>query len=263
MVIGPRPKELYEDYFFLLTNLDQEMYTGEELAKMYAMRGKAEKHQGEIKELMNQVMLSSTERPKEHYRGYKIIREQEPETVEEREVRRENAVRLLSVLYAYQLMHIGRCLQHSPAPEMMPNEESVPVTSDTEVDLDTSLKTNLETMVDDAQNTDDRIEVAPNTETKPVVSATEVHLDASLKVSKETMVDDTQNMDGSTEVDSKTKHTPYMQTNTFRLHLLKVGATIARHSRYVTFSIALSAEQLRIRFWDYLMRLRWHRLRDI
>ena len=113
MVIRPRPAELYEDYFFLLTNLDAETYSGEALAKMYAMRGKAEKHQGEIKELINQVMLSSTERPKEHYRGHKIIREQEPETVEEREVRRENAVRLLSALYAYQIMHIGRCLHRT------------------------------------------------------------------------------------------------------------------------------------------------------
>ncbi len=101
MVIRPRPAELYEDYFFLLTNLDAEIYSGEALAKMYAMRGKAEKHQGKIKPLINQVMLSPTERPKEHYRGNKIIREQEPETKEEREVRRENAVRLLSVLYAY------------------------------------------------------------------------------------------------------------------------------------------------------------------
>ncbi len=98
LVIQPRPNELYEDYFFLLTNLDQEMDTGEELAKMYAMR---ETHQGEIKELINQVMLSSAERPKQPYRGHQIIRE--PETVEEREVRRENAVRLLSVLYAYQI----------------------------------------------------------------------------------------------------------------------------------------------------------------
>ncbi len=63
MVVRPRPVELDEDDFFLLTNLDEEMYSGQELAKMYAMRGKAEKHQGEIKELINQVMLSSTERP--------------------------------------------------------------------------------------------------------------------------------------------------------------------------------------------------------
>ncbi len=223
MVIRPRPAELYEDYFFLLTNLDAETYSGEALAKMYAMRGKAEKHQGEIKELINQVMLSSTERPKEHYRGHKIIREQEPETVEEREVRRENAVRLLSVLYAYQIMHIGRCLQHSSAPEVVPNVERSPVTSDTEVHQDTSLKISTETM----------------------------------------MVDDTQNTDASTEVDSKLKHTPHMQITTFRLHLLKVGATLARHSRYVTFSIALSAEQLWIRFWDHLLRLRWHCLPDI
>ena len=263
MIVRPRPVELYEDYFFLLTNLDQEMYTGEELAKMYAMRGKAEKHQGEIKELMSQVMLSSTERPKEHYRGHKIIREQEPETVEETEVRSENTVRLLSVLYAYQMMHIGRCLQHSPAPEMIPNEERIPVISDTEVDLDTSLKTSIETRVDDAQNTDDRIVVVPSTEIKPVASATDADLDASLKINTETMVDDTQDMDDRTQVDSKPKHTPYMQTNTFRLHLLKVGATIARHSRYVTFSIALSAEQLWICFWDHLLRLRWHCLPDI
>ena len=263
MVIRPRPDELYEDYFFLLTNLDSETYSGEALAKMYAMRGKAEKHQGEIKALINQVMLSSTERPKEHYRGRKIIREQEPETEEEREVRRENAVRLLSVLYAYQIMHIGRCLQHSPAPEMMPNEERVPVTSDTEVHLDSSLKINTETMVDDAQNTDDRIEVAPSTETKLVTSATDADLDGSLKINTETKVDDARNMDDSTEVDSKPKPTPHMQVHTFRLHLLKVGATIARHSRYVTFSIALSAEQLWIRFWDHLQRLRWHCLPDI
>ena len=112
MVIRPRPAELYEDYFFLLTNLDAETCSGEVLAKMYAMRGKAEKHQGKIKALINQVMLSPTERPKEHYRGNKIIREQEPETKEEREVHRENAVRLLSVLYAYQIMDAFSIVLH-------------------------------------------------------------------------------------------------------------------------------------------------------
>ena len=215
---------------------------------MYAMRGKAEKHQGKIKALINQVMLSPTERPKEHYRGHKIIREQEPETKEEGEVRRENAVRLLSVLYAYQIMHIGRCLQHSPAPEMIPNEESIPVISDTEVDLDTSLKTNIETMVDDAQNMDDSVEVALTIEIEPVKSKIETDLDAFLKTNMQTMIEGAQNMDHSVKVDSNPKHTPYMQTSTFRLHLLKVGATIALHSRYVTFSIALSAEQLWICF---------------
>ncbi len=60
-------------------------------------------------ELIHQVMLSSAERPKQHYRGNPIIRE----TVEEREVRRENAVRLLSVLYAYQILQIGRCLHRT------------------------------------------------------------------------------------------------------------------------------------------------------
>ena len=207
MVIRPRPAELYEDYFFLLTNLDAETYSGEVLAKMKAMRGKAEKHQGKIKELINQVMLSSTERPKEHYRGNKIIREQEPETKEEREVRRENAVRLLSVLYAYQIMHIGRCLQHSPAPEVVPNEERIPVISDTEVDLDTSLKTNIETMVDDAQNMDDSVEVALTIEIEPVKSKTETDLDAFLKTNMQTMIEGAQNMDHSVKVDSNPKHT--------------------------------------------------------
>ncbi len=98
-------------------------------------------------------------------------------------------------------------------------------------------------------------------ERSPVTSDTEVHQDTSLKINTETMmVDDTQNTDASTEV---VKHTPHMQITTFRLHLLKVGATLARHSRYVTFSIALSAEQLWIRFWDHLLRLRWHGLPDI
>ncbi len=99
-------------------------------------------------------------------------------------------------------------------------------------------------------------EVVLNVDSRPVPS--EVHLDPSLKTNRETMVEDTQNPDDRTEEDSK--HTPYMQTNTFRLHLLKV---IARHSRYVTFSIALSAEQLWIRFGDHLLRLRWHGLPDI
>ncbi len=106
-------------------------------------------------------------------------------------------------------------------------------------------------------------EMVPNMERVPVMPETDVNLNASLKINTETMVDDAQNMDDSIGVDSKPKHTPHMQIHTFRLHLLKVGATIARHSRYVTFSIALSAEQLWIRFWDHLLRLRWHCLPDI
>jgi len=130
-----------------------------------------------------------------------------------------------------------------------------------EVDLDASLKINIETIVNDAQTMDNRVGVSSKIELESLMS--KVNLDANLKINPETIIDDTQTMDDSIEVDSKPKHRPYMQINTFRLRLLKVGATIARHSRYVTFSIALSAEQLWICFLDHFQRLRWHSLSDI
>ncbi len=79
--------------FFLVTNLDEHLWTPRKLLALYRKRGKAEAHMGEVKSTLN-VHLSST------CRGRSTLQQ----------VMARNEVSLLLSLYAYQVMHGLRCL---------------------------------------------------------------------------------------------------------------------------------------------------------
>ena len=54
-----------------------------------------------------------------------------------------------------------------------------------------------------------------------------------------------------------------MQIRTFRLEVLKVGALLVRHGRYVTFYIAHTAVAAWERFWTNIERVHWQTLPDL
>ena len=108
LVIRHSPTELFPEYFFLLTNWSQEQMPGIALLDLYRQRGTAEGHYGEFKSVL-QPALSSSRRPKSHYRG------QEPQ---QRSAHTEpfaaNEVKLLLNALAYNLLHAVRCLIEGP-----------------------------------------------------------------------------------------------------------------------------------------------------
>lgn len=70
-MIKPRSGELFDEVYFLITNLEARQYAGKDLAAMYSRRGKAEMLQGEIKAAC-QWSLRSSPRPKSHYRNHEL-----------------------------------------------------------------------------------------------------------------------------------------------------------------------------------------------
>ena len=70
-VLVEEPGELFPRTFWLLTSLSADQVTGEELLAMYRQRGKAEGHMGELMSVVNPA-LSSSPRPKRHYRGQPV-----------------------------------------------------------------------------------------------------------------------------------------------------------------------------------------------
>ncbi|MCY4170657.1 MAG: hypothetical protein OXF08_03550 [Bacteroidetes bacterium] len=52
----------------------------------------------------------------------------------------------------------------------------------------------------------------------------------------------------------------HLHIRTFREQVLKVGATIARHGRYIRFRIAQSAVEAWKRLWKHFGKLEWHEL---
>jgi hypothetical protein len=69
LVTQERPGELLH-HFFLLTSYTAEEKDGQALLEMYRKRGTAEGHLGELMSVLEPA-LSSSPRPKEHYRGQK------------------------------------------------------------------------------------------------------------------------------------------------------------------------------------------------
>lgn len=79
LVIEERPMELLPHYFFLVTNAPQEEESGHDLVQRYRQRGATEKDYGEWTNAL-EVALSSTNRPKETYRGEALVHGSEPRT---------------------------------------------------------------------------------------------------------------------------------------------------------------------------------------
>jgi hypothetical protein len=96
--------ELFLDYFFLLTNASVAEVPAEALLERYRQRGTAEKDFGEWKQALD-VSLSSSSRPKDHYRGNEV---RTPYTAPDSFA--ANEVRLLLSLIAANLMHAATAL---------------------------------------------------------------------------------------------------------------------------------------------------------
>ncbi|MCY4565218.1 MAG: IS1380 family transposase [Gammaproteobacteria bacterium] len=105
LVVIHRDRELFPRHFWLITSLSRQAFDTEALLKRYRVRGKAEKTFGELKTGLN-PQLSSSARPKSHFRGRPLERETEPAA---EEWRPQNEAILLLNLLAFQLMHEGRC----------------------------------------------------------------------------------------------------------------------------------------------------------
>lgn len=95
--------ELFTDHFFLLSNASVTT-AGEALLERYRQRGTAEKDFGDWKQALD-IALSSTPRPKTHYRGRAVDGPYtEPDSFA------ANEARLLLSLIAANLLHAGTCL---------------------------------------------------------------------------------------------------------------------------------------------------------
>jgi len=107
LVVLERAREqgdLFLDHFFLLTNASVAEVPAEALLERYRQRGTAEKDFGEWKQALD-VSLSSSPRPKDHYRGTEV---RTPYT--EPDSFAANEVRLLLSLIAANLMHAATAL---------------------------------------------------------------------------------------------------------------------------------------------------------
>jgi len=115
LVIRARPGKLFDKFYFLITNLEKETCSGKVLTNLYSKCGKAEYHQGEMNAAARTFSLSSSLRPKSHYRDVSIVREEEAEIKPEdpHVVGMANTVRLQRYMLVYQLLHIGRFTLHS------------------------------------------------------------------------------------------------------------------------------------------------------
>ena len=96
--------ELFLEHFFLLTNVSVAEVPAEQLLERYRQRGTAEKDFGEWKQALD-VSLSSSPRPKEHYRGCEVEAPYaKPDSFA------ANEARLLLSLIAANLMHAATAL---------------------------------------------------------------------------------------------------------------------------------------------------------
>ncbi|MBI3184063.1 MAG: transposase [Myxococcales bacterium] len=104
LVVLEREEELFLHHFWLITNWLPSQMTGAALLEMYRQRGTAEGHMGELMSVL-QPALSSSPRPKSHYRG------EEPETrFPSGDSFEQNEVLLLLNVLAYQVVHAARVM---------------------------------------------------------------------------------------------------------------------------------------------------------
>jgi hypothetical protein len=102
LVVQERAEDLFLHHFWLVTNWTEEQKPGTELCEEYRQRGTAEGHLGEVMNVLRPA-LSSSPRPKSHYRGDKPVRRYasgDSFAINE-------AVLLLNLL-AYDVLHVSR-----------------------------------------------------------------------------------------------------------------------------------------------------------
>jgi hypothetical protein len=102
LVVLEREDELFLHHFWLITSWATEQKDGASLLQMYRERGTAEGHMGELMSVL-QPALSSSPRPKSHYRGSPL----ESRPASEDSFERNEVLLVLSAL-AYNLMHAAR-----------------------------------------------------------------------------------------------------------------------------------------------------------
>ena len=111
LVTLERPGQLFLDHFWLITNWSPEQMDGPALLEMYRERGTAEGHMGELMDVLRPA-LSSSARPKSHYRGNKVSPPARPIDAFAR-----NEVILLLNALAYNIAHAGRVLMETATGE--------------------------------------------------------------------------------------------------------------------------------------------------
>jgi hypothetical protein len=104
LVVQERPGELFLHHFWILTSWRPEQYGAEDLLELYRVRGAAEGYMGELMSVLAPA-LSSSPRPKSHYRG-----EPPKKTSPSCDSFAHNEALLLLNALAYDLMHVARVL---------------------------------------------------------------------------------------------------------------------------------------------------------
>jgi hypothetical protein len=104
LVVQERPGELFLHHFWLITSWLPSQLDAASLLEMYRQRGTAEGHMGELMNVLRPA-LSSTPRPKSHYRGLAP-----EEHVPSGDAFAQNEVTLLLNVLAYNLAHVLRTL---------------------------------------------------------------------------------------------------------------------------------------------------------
>lgn len=102
LVVQERREELFLHHFWLITNWSAEQMPGEALCEHYRQRGAAEGYMGELMDVLDPA-LSSTTRAKSHYRQQAPVRRYEPGNPFE-----INEALLLMNLLAYGVAHAVR-----------------------------------------------------------------------------------------------------------------------------------------------------------
>jgi hypothetical protein len=104
LVVLEREEELFLHHFWLITNWTPSQMDGAALLEMYRQRGTAEGHMGELMNVLKPA-LSSSPRPKSHYRG------DEPETrFPSGDSFEQNETLLMLNVLAYQVVHAARVM---------------------------------------------------------------------------------------------------------------------------------------------------------
>ena len=103
-ILVERPGELFPRSFWLITSLPAGEMSAGALLAMYRQRGKAEGHMGELMSVVAPA-LSSSPRPKGHYRG-RPVQKRAPGA----DAFANNEARLLLALFGYQIMHTQRAV---------------------------------------------------------------------------------------------------------------------------------------------------------
>jgi hypothetical protein len=111
LVVLERPGQRELDHFWLVTNWSSAQMDGPALLEMYRERGTAEGYMGELMDVFRPA-LSSSARPKSHYRGEVQVNQSVPA-----DAFAHNEVILLLNAIAYNIAHAGRALMETATGE--------------------------------------------------------------------------------------------------------------------------------------------------